>query len=207
MSQSMVRASELSTFAVEDSAGTQIGMVEDLVIDLRGGNVSNNAGGAGTGTAVPAATDTGGIGTAVPAGTDTGGTETTTSGQANGTIAYVVITRSGTAGGAADLTGTAVPAGTAGPSGTGTAVPSGTETAAGGELVPIPWHLVTIDPVNQTLTVDMTASELDLAPSFPSGEWPDLFGSTWSSELNSFWGSQGTGGTSGTAEPMTTATP
>lgn len=73
----------------------------------------------------------------------------------------------------------------------------------GDHLILVPLRLFSWDSDNQTFVLNLDAATLQSAPSFKENEFPDMTTPGWSDQFDTFWKSNGSGGT-GTAA---TATP
>lgn len=222
-SMKMIRVSQLIGFTVVDNSGTQLGTVEDLVLDLTNASVCGSTSGSAYGTvgstptvtssvmATPSVSATTSIST--PSGTTAGSPSSisncpATGSQMNGQVSYVVVHTSGAVNETASSSSLATATPQVNVTGTATVESNTTATTSvKGELMPIPWNVVSIDLTNRQVVVHIAASSLSDAPSFKDSSWPDLMGSEWSTRLNTFWSGVNTGSTNNMASPTGTPTP
>jgi sporulation protein YlmC with PRC-barrel domain len=58
------------------------------------------------------------------------------------------------------------------------------------KVVPIPWHVLTLDPVRKCLLLDADLTTLVNAPEVGEGQWPQLAADPqWVNELHRYFGS------------------
>src|ERR1051325_2684680 len=111
---------------------------------------------------------------------------------ASGQIQFVVLSLDSSATGAPGTSSsTTTGTGTSSTTSTTPGISSTTSTTSGGQLVAIPWRLVTSSGQGQfTATVDR--STLQSAPTFSSSSWPTM-DSTWMQRVYSHFGVSATG--------------
>jgi hypothetical protein len=73
------------------------------------------------------------------------------------------------------------------------------------QLIPVPLSMFQWDSTTQGFGLNMDATMLQNAPSFPSDQFPDTTASDWHSEFDTFW--QSNGNNSGGTSTQVTATP
>jgi hypothetical protein len=71
----------------------------------------------------------------------------------------------------------------------------------GVHLSPVPLRLLKFDSENQAFLLDVDAAMLQNAPFFQSDQFPDMTTPGWNSEFDSFWQTNGSGGTGSQATP------
>ena len=222
----MLRATDLIGFSVVDRNGMNIGTVQDLTLDIRNAPVCNPSPAAvGAISATPSATtslsstpEVNATGT-VDASTSAGSScEVAKQPQSNGLVNYLVVNVSGalqatpasSAMSATPSTGSTVGAESAMPSiyatevSTLPAAGSSVSTPISGNLMPVPWNVISINLDQHQVVINASASAFSNAPTFSSDNWPDLTSPDWNARLNDFWMNIATG-----AEPIPskTATP
>ena len=65
----------------------------------------------------------------------------------------------------------------------------------GEHIIPVPLSLLKLDSDNEAFILNVDATMLQNAPSFQSDQFPDMATPGWNSEFDSFWQSNGSGGT------------
>jgi sporulation protein YlmC with PRC-barrel domain len=55
------------------------------------------------------------------------------------------------------------------------------------KLIPVPWGALTLDPLNKRFILDISASEMEGAPSFTEDAYPDLSSADWDQTYREFW--------------------
>jgi len=71
----------------------------------------------------------------------------------------------------------------------------------GEHLIPVPLGLLRLDSSNQSFVLNLEAALLQNAPFFQSDQFPDMTLPDWSSEFDSFWQNNGSGGTGSQVTP------
>lgn len=66
---------------------------------------------------------------------------------------------------------------------------SGGFLGMGDRLFAIPWNALKIDGPNKRFTLDMDVERLKGAPGFDKDNWPDWGDGTWSTNVDSYYGS------------------
>jgi sporulation protein YlmC with PRC-barrel domain len=80
----------------------------------------------------------------------------------------------------------------------------------GTKLFAVPWQLLTLDTANKCFRLDIPKERLENAPGFDKDDWPDMTSPTWTSQIDSFYGSSSGMGAanlaSGTSRPGSSGT-
>ncbi len=62
----------------------------------------------------------------------------------------------------------------------------------GEKLFVVPWKALTLDTINKNFVLNVSKEQLKNAPGFDKDDWPDMNDSTWTSQVNSFYGQSAT---------------
>ncbi|QRX82428.1 PRC-barrel domain-containing protein [Glaciimonas sp. PAMC28666] len=61
----------------------------------------------------------------------------------------------------------------------------------GEKLFAVPWSVLKLDSVNERFILDVDKDRLKSAPGFDKDHWPDMADQSWSSEIDTYYGSDG----------------
>ena len=179
-----------------------------LATDVLGSTVNLSTTGTGTGTGLATATSSaGGTGTGLATATSSAGTGSATSTPATGTGLATATAGTGTGStGAMTVTIEDIIVDTS----TGDMMYFALNTNSGNnQLIPVPLSIFGWDSSMQGFVLNTDATTLQNAPGFASDQFPDTTTSGWNSQFDTYWQSNGIGGTgTGTGTQATaTATP
>ena len=67
---------------------------------------------------------------------------------------------------------------------------SGGFLGMGDRLFAVPWHALKCDGANHRFVLDVDAERLKAAPGFDKDHWPNMADTTWSTGVDSYYGSR-----------------
>lgn len=67
----------------------------------------------------------------------------------------------------------------------------------GEKLFAVPWQRLQLDTVNKRFLLDVEKDQLENAPGFDKDNWPDMNSKEWTTQIHSFYGTQGPAGMTG----------